>query len=207
MILLGSYTSPFARKVRVALLEKGIPFEFQEDLPWESDSQTTRYNPLGKVPILRDDEGGSWYNSPVIVQFLETLENDCHLIPKTGRASLEVLQLEALADGLCEAGVAIVLERRRDAQEQSAAWVERQTVKLKAALASVEEKVAEATQAGRESLHPSGFGLADISVGVVLDWLDYRLDDLIPPPSEALAAYRRRLAARPSFAETLPPPL
>ena len=57
MKLIGSYTSPFVRKISILLLEKGITFEFVNELPYSADSGVARYNPLGKVPALVTDEG------------------------------------------------------------------------------------------------------------------------------------------------------
>ncbi|MBW6097675.1 glutathione S-transferase N-terminal domain-containing protein, partial [Pseudomonas aeruginosa] len=55
MKLIGSYTSPFVRKISILLLEKGITFEFVNELPYNADSGVARYNPLGKVPALVTD--------------------------------------------------------------------------------------------------------------------------------------------------------
>ncbi|ECN9758215.1 glutathione S-transferase, partial [Salmonella enterica subsp. enterica serovar Typhimurium] len=57
MKLIGSYTSPFVRKISILLLEKGITFEFVNELPYNADSGVARYNPLGKVPALVTDAG------------------------------------------------------------------------------------------------------------------------------------------------------
>ena len=43
--LLSATPSPYARKVRISLLEKGIPFKLQTEVPWDSDTQTPNYNP------------------------------------------------------------------------------------------------------------------------------------------------------------------
>ena len=52
MKLIGSYTSPFVRKISVILLEKRIPFEFVNESPYSESNGVSRYNPLGKVPAL-----------------------------------------------------------------------------------------------------------------------------------------------------------
>ena len=36
LILLSATPSPYARKNRIALIEKGIPFELQTEIPWHS---------------------------------------------------------------------------------------------------------------------------------------------------------------------------
>jgi hypothetical protein len=50
MKLIGSYTSPFVRKISVILLEKAIPFEFVNEFPYHETNGVAQYNPLGKVP-------------------------------------------------------------------------------------------------------------------------------------------------------------
>lgn len=49
MKLVGSYTSPFVRKLSILLLEKGITFEFINELPYNADNGVAQFNPLGKV--------------------------------------------------------------------------------------------------------------------------------------------------------------
>ena len=57
MKLIGSYTSPFVRKISVILLEKAIPFEFVNEFPYHETNGVAQYNPLGKVPALVTDDG------------------------------------------------------------------------------------------------------------------------------------------------------
>lgn len=74
MKLIGSYTSPFVRKISILLLEKGITFEFVNELPYNADSGVARYNPLGKVPALVTDAGEYWFDSPIIAEYIELLD-------------------------------------------------------------------------------------------------------------------------------------
>ena len=60
MKLVGSYTSPFVRKLSILLLEKGITFEFINELPYNVDNGVAKLNPLGKVPVLVTEEGECW---------------------------------------------------------------------------------------------------------------------------------------------------
>lgn len=69
MKLIGSYTSPFVRKISVILLEKAIPFEFVNEFPYHETNGVAQYNPLGKVPALVTDDGDCWYDSPIIAQY------------------------------------------------------------------------------------------------------------------------------------------
>lgn len=73
MKLIGSYTSPFVRKISVMLLEKGITFEFINEQPYNAVNGVAQYNPLGKVPALITDEGEVWFDSPIIAQYIELL--------------------------------------------------------------------------------------------------------------------------------------
>ena len=113
MKLIGSYTSPFVRKISVILLEKRIPFEFVNESPYSESNGVARYNPLGKVPALVTDDGECWFDSPVIAQYLELLGVAPPMIPADPRAALRMRQLEALADGVMEAAQALVREKAR----------------------------------------------------------------------------------------------
>ena len=117
MKLVVSLTSPYARKIRVVLAEKGLPFELEVDIPWLADTRVPGYNPLGKVPALVADDGEVWFDSPVIVEYLDTLAGPA-LLPADRLAALPVRQAEALADGITDAAVAAFLEGMRPAERQ-----------------------------------------------------------------------------------------
>ena len=57
MKLVGSYTSPFVRKISILLLEQGLAFEFVNEQPNNAENGVAQYNPLGKVPALVTDDG------------------------------------------------------------------------------------------------------------------------------------------------------
>ncbi len=65
--LIGTRTSPYARKVRIALSEKKFEYQFAELSPWTADNPVHAFNPLGKVPVLVLDDGTHLYDSRVIV--------------------------------------------------------------------------------------------------------------------------------------------
>ena len=71
--LISATPSPYARKVRIALAEKGIVFELITEVPWDSTTQTPRHNPLEKLPVLLLEGGGSVYESSYILEYLEQL--------------------------------------------------------------------------------------------------------------------------------------
>jgi glutathione S-transferase len=201
MQLIGSYTSPYVRKIRVLLLEKGLPFSFLEDIPWNEDSKATHYNPLGKVPILIDENGSVWYDSQIIAQYIESRHTMKPLMPAGPIAAVEVRQLETLADGITEAGIAIFLEKKRETIQQNPAWITRQQGKINRGLDTLENKLD-----GVVWLHNDSFSLADIAAGALLSWLDLRLPGLDWRKNRPkLGEFAERLFARESFKMTTPP--
>lgn len=200
MKLVASLTSPYARKIRVALAEKSLPFELEVDIPWLADTRVPSYNPLGKVPALVADDGELWFDSPVIAEYLDTLAGPL-LLPADRLAALPVRQAEALADGITDAAVAAFLEGMRPAERQDPAAIERQLGKISRGLAALEQRVAQRKGCAGEALN-----LADIAIGCTLGYLDFRFAHLgWRAAHPQLAAWADGLLARPSFATTVPP--
>ena len=206
MKLIGSLTSPFVRKIRIALIEKNIPFELLIDLPMNADTKVPNYNPLGKVPVLIGDDDSIWFDSDLLLEYLETLDlprgvAQVPLLPQDRRAALPVRQTLALADGIGDAGVLIYLEKHRSADKQDAKWVARQRGKIERGLAALD-----ALAKNKTYLHDDVFSAADIAVGCILQWLEFRLPELPwREQNPALVALNARLSERPSFAQTVPP--
>jgi glutathione S-transferase len=148
MKLIIATPSPFARKARIALMEKQLPHDIEVQNPWQTEVGA---NPLGKVPALVLDDGHVVHDSGVIVEYLETLGVPPVLIPPQSR--VEHRQIEALADGICDAVVLIVTERSRPAGKQSADWIARQARKIPAGLDELERRLGD-----RASFTPQGFG-------------------------------------------------
>ena len=126
--LIATLTSPYARKVRIALVEKKIEYALEPDSPWVAGNAVVDFNPLGKIPILVLDDGTRLYDSRVIVEYLDTVSPVSRLIPEPSRQRIAVKRWEALADGLCDAAAAINIERKRPARQQSIEWIERRVV-------------------------------------------------------------------------------
>jgi glutathione S-transferase len=201
MRLVASLTSPYARKVRIVLAEKKIDCDLVEEAPWSPDTSVPEYNPLGKVPVLVLDDGTTLFDSRVIVQYLDTVSPVSRLIPDSGRQRIVVKRWEALADGICDAAAAIVIERRRPAKLQSAEWIERQRGKIHLALRELAGDLGE-----RAWCNGEGYSLADIATGCALAYLDLRHQDIEwRERYPNLVKLTEKLAKRASFAETVPP--
>ncbi|MES2772197.1 MAG: glutathione S-transferase [Pseudomonadota bacterium] len=201
MKLIGSWTSPYARKVRMVLAEKKIEYEFVLDSPWTPENRIAEFNPLGKIPVLLLDEETALFDSRVIVEYLDNVAPNNKLMPVQNRERTEVKRWEALADGICDAGVAIVLEKRRPPELQSSAWIARQEAKINAGLSFI------AGQIGEENSWCIGthFSLADICTGCALGFLAFRFPAMDwREQHPALARLYEKLMLRPSFAESIP---
>ncbi|HHS84345.1 MAG TPA: hypothetical protein ENK38_05385, partial [Gammaproteobacteria bacterium] len=96
MKLFYSKTSPYSRKVRLVIHEKGLQQAITSVVcnPFDEVPELEAANPLGKVPTLIMDDGASLYDSPVICAYLDTLTPD-RLIPESGRERWNVLRWEA----------------------------------------------------------------------------------------------------------------
>jgi glutathione S-transferase len=200
--LISATPSPYARKVRIALLEKGIPFELHTEVPWHADTATPAYNPLEKLPVLVLSDGTGIYESRFILEWLEVMHPDPPLLPRDPHAALAARQVEVLADGICDATVLLFFERRR--AQPSEPWMARQRRKVDGGLAAL-AKLAEAR--GPAPLAGDAFGLAEIAAGTVLGYLAVRFaEHPWRAQHPALAALSERLEARASFAATRPVP-
>jgi glutathione S-transferase len=200
MKLLGSLTSPYVRKTRIVLAEKKIEYSFELEDPWNEKSRVADANPLGKVPVLVLDDDSTLFDSRVIVEFLDSVSPISRLIPSNNREKIDVKRWEALADGVLDAAVAVVLERRRPAKQKDEATIKRQMDKIERGVAVMARDLGD-----KPWCSGNGLTLADIACGVALGYLDFRHGQFDWRVQHAnLAKLAAKLAERPSFADTLP---
>ena len=199
MKLVGSLTSPFVRKVRVVLSEKRIVYDFDVDIPWESETHVAEYNPLGKVPVLVMDDGTTLYDSRVIVDYLDSHNPVSRLMPEFNRERSMVKRWEALADGICDAATTIFLERKRPDALQSAEWIARQQKKVMLGL-----EVAARDLGDKKWCEGNVYTLADIALGCSLGYLSFRFPEIKWRMFPNLAGLVDMLEERASFIETAP---
>ncbi|MBK7665642.1 MAG: glutathione S-transferase [Sterolibacteriaceae bacterium] len=200
MKLVGSLTSPYVRKVRAVLAEKKIEYEFVIDVPWSADTRVPDINPLGKVPVLILDDGSTLFDSRVIAEYLDSVTPNNRLLPSPNRERITIKRWEALADGVVDAAVAIVLESKRPEAMRDAAWIARHQGKITAGLAALSADLGD---------HPwcygNGLTLADIALCVALGYLAFRMPALEwREAHENLTRLYDKVMQRPSFAETIP---
>lgn len=200
MKLIGSLTSPFVRKTRIVLAEKKIDYEFVIESPWNEGNPVSRYNPLGKIPVLVLDDESTLFDSRVIVEYLDAMTPNNKLLPASGRERIAVKRWEALADGISDAAVAAVLEAKRPKKLQSSEWIERQRGKVTLGLQVMAEELGDAPW-----FHGNAMTLADAAAGTTLGYLAFRLPDIDWRSGHAnLAKLYDKLMQRPSFIDTAP---
>lgn len=197
MKLLGVDGSPYVRKVRIVLEEKRIAYEYVQARPSLPGSPVPEYNPLAKIPVLVTDQGKGIYDSPVIVDYLDTLVPEPRLIPTPLEERVDVKRWEALGDGIADATVLVSHDYDK---VQSPAWHDKQRLKIDRGLAAMAKGLAE-----REFCYGNRFSLADIAGGYALGYLDLVLPDIDWRAAHPnLARLAERLDQRDSFRKTVP---
>ncbi|ANG91018.1 glutathione S-transferase [Lelliottia amnigena] len=200
MKLIGSYTSPFVRKISVLLLEKGITFEFINEQPYNAENGVALYNPLGKVPALVTDDGETWFDSPIIAEYIELLGIAPAMMPHEPKAALVIKQIEALADGIMDAALTSVREQARPVAQQSETELLRQREKINRSLDRCEALIREG------KIEPDAVNLATIAIACAIGYLNFRR---VAPgwcvERPLLVKLAETLFQRDSFARTEPP--
>jgi len=198
--LISATPSPFARKVRIALAEKGLPFELMTEVPWDRTTSTPKYNPLEKLPVLILEDGSSVYESSFILQYLELKYPQPPLLPGDVDGVIAARRLEVLCDGICDAVVLSFFERMRSAEGRSKHWMDRQRRKIEGGVREMARLVGDRTFVVGDQ-----FGLGDIAAGTALGYLLVRFPEFDwRSQYPDLAAFSARIEARSSFANTVP---
>jgi glutathione S-transferase len=200
MKLLGTDTSPYVRKVRLVLLEKNITHDYLVDPPREPGSMVARVNPLGRIPALILDDETCVFDSPVIAEYLDTLNDTPVLIPRNDAlARMRVRRWEALADGIMDSAVAVRNERIRPEEKQEPNNIALHNNAVTRALAHAAEQLGE-----REWCEGPTLTLADLALASALVYLNLRQPERDWRGAHPnLAAWFERISARPSVRATL----
>ena len=201
MKLLFTPTSPYARKVRIVASEKRIELEMVPVVLSAPDCPVNEHNPLGKIPVLLLDDGDSLFDSRVIVEYLDNRTPLARLIPQEHSLRIIVRRWEALADGVCDAAVAALMESRRPEQMQDPAFIAKQLGKVERGLKALSRELGNNKWCGDDA-----FSLADVAVGCVLGYLALRYQHINwQQQYPNLAEYYAELMTRASFTESKPP--
>ena len=200
MKLLGTDTSPYVRKVRLVLLEKKIAHNYLIDPPREPGSMVVRVNPLGRIPALILDDETCVFDSPVIAEYVDTLNDNPVLIPRNdAKARMRVKRWEALADGIMDSAVVVRTEVIRPVEKQDEDTINRHNHSITRALSYVAE-----TLGTREWCEGNAITLADLALVSALVYLDLRQTERNWRGAHPnLAAWFTRISERESVRATL----
>jgi glutathione S-transferase len=196
-VLRSSPPSPFGRKVKIAADHLGLKDRLtivMADTNDPGDSLRTQ-NPLGKIPVLIFDDGSTLFDSPVLLEWLDTEAGGSKILPASGPARFATLRLQALADGLMDAAILVIYEARFRAEtERSANWLTHQQGKIDRTLAHLEDNAPPPD---------ADIDAGTISLACALGYLDLRFDGRWRKTAPKLVAWLDAFAARvPAFEAT-----
>ncbi|GHD54287.1 glutathione S-transferase [Thalassobaculum fulvum] len=197
-VLRATLTSPYGRKVRIAVDVLGLADRIRlvpADTLDAGDS-LRQQNPLGKMPCLLLADGTALYDSRVIVEFLQEQAGTERLLPARGEARYRALTRAALADGIADAALLMVYERRfRPDGPWSERWLDHQRGKVRRGLAAFAEAPPD----------PLRTDLVSIGLACALAYLDWRQPVSWRPDFPALAGWLDAFAAHePAFGRSFP---
>jgi glutathione S-transferase len=185
--------SPYAQKVKMALLEKGVPFETRIPDMNAPDPEFRRLSPRLEVPALIDGDA-ALFDSSIIVEYIDERWPEPRLLPSTPLERARVRTLEEICDTAYDAvtwGVAEVTVFKRAEGEEAASILER----AKAQIAGLNRRL-ERDLAGREWFNGERFGFGDVAVYPFVNGaasVGYK-----PEPGGRLEAWLKVMRKRPS---------
>jgi glutathione S-transferase len=193
--------SPYVRKVMIVAHEAGlvdriekVPTAVRPDQP---NATLAPDNPLMKVPTLTTDGGEVLFDSRVICAYLDSLHSGRKLIPEAGGARWKALRIEALGDGITDAGILVRYETTlRPEAMRWKEWIAGQTLKVTQGLDALERE---------PEMLAGDLHIGQIAVACGITWLQFRAvfgDCLAGRPK--LAAWLAKISERPSFKATVP---
>ncbi|HJY37524.1 MAG TPA: glutathione S-transferase [Steroidobacteraceae bacterium] len=197
MKLLYQTHSPYARKALVFAHEAGLARQIEvvhhETSPTRRNEHVFAANPLGKVPVLVRPGQSPIFDSDVICAYLDTLHSGRKLIPQEGESRWRALRLQAVAQGLADAGIQLRWETvRRPEALRYPPLADGYTQKLIASYDWIEQQLdADAP------LH-----VGHIALATCLDWLEFRELPGFREGRPRLAVWFDAFAQRPSMRAT-----
>jgi glutathione S-transferase len=200
LTLLSHPFSPYGRKVKIATALKGLKDRIevvQVDTNPLDNPDITRVNPLGKIPALVIDGDTAIFDSNVICEYLDTLAPAPVLFPKGGVERMRTLTLGSLADGILDAALLLVYEKRfRSEDKWHVPWQERQQLKIDRSLDFLERS---------PPVWTASPDYGHLTLACALGYLDFRHEGKWRSGHPRLVAWLDEFAkAVPAFEETTP---
>jgi glutathione S-transferase len=198
IVIHGVGGSPFVRKVRVALAEKGIAYESNPVMPGMAPDGYSKLHPLKKIPVYQE---GDFVlpDSSCILAYLERSQPKPPLYPSEPKAFARALWYEEFSDTKLSDTIGPIFFNRFVKpkifkQEPDEAIIRQKLGELEALFDYLEGELGDA-----EYLVGNRFSVADIAVGSILVNFAHAGEKLDAGRWPKLAAYAERIHSRPSF--------
>ncbi len=197
MKLFINAASPFARKARIVVREKGLLSQVEEIfvVSTESPPALVAANPVSQIPALVADDGRNFKDSTLIGAWLDTHAPSGPCLVPAGNAYWEMRRVETAGVAMLEMLVRMVLEYRRPENERSPFWLKRWEDCLMRGFAEAETLCPP----------PEVFDMGTLTLAIAATYTDFRYPHLDwRSVSPKVAAVRDELEKRPSFIDTYP---
>src|SRR5882672_5277334 len=172
MKLIGTYASPYARRVAAALVSRAIEYEHEDLNGYANPTRARELNPVGKVPVLELDDGERLIDSAVIVDYINELVGpQAALVPPSGPARRSALRLSAISNTVCEQITAHYREQKR--RDADSALLERYHLQVVGGL-----KALDAASVRNGPLAAAPLDFATISAVIAVEYLARWYPDL-----------------------------
>lgn len=190
-------TSPYARLVRIVLMEKGLAdaVTLKWCDPWADDADLLKANPAGRIPALVTEEGTTLSESLLIAVYLDSVSPDKPMIPQDSLG--DVLHLAGLGQNLMDAAFTTVIARKHYGNEiDDSELGQRRSRAIQRLLKQLDRELGEKQRA-------STINLGEIAIAVALDYLAFRLPEVsLEEEYPQLQAWHAGVTARASFQQT-----
>jgi glutathione S-transferase len=203
LIVYGGSLSPFVRKVCVVMAEKGVDFSVENVNPFAPPPEFLAISPLKRIPVLRDTdqpEPNTLSDSSVICDYIEHKFPNPPLYPKDPFQRARALWYEEYADSIVAQTIGPglffqrVVKKMMKQQPDEALCASTMTEKLPPLFDYLEKEIGD-----RQYLVGDTFSIADVTVGTMLVNFEHAGETVDEKRWPKLAAYGKRLHARPSF--------
>jgi len=188
-----THRSPYARKVWLVLLRKSLPVDLVVVDLANRSPEFVAISPIGKVPVLVDDDGTVVCDSTVICEYLEDRYTHVPTRPDDWEGRLAVRELEELGDSLADQAIAIFFGSQNGQPTEKARGVAQRI------LASLETAAP-----GDGGPFCGAWSYADAAVLSALGYWTFRLGDDWRATFPNLAAWNDAQDAHPEAVATRP---
>ena len=204
LIVYGGAVSPFVRKVRITLAEKGVPYTLEQVNPFTPPPEFLAISPLKRIPVLRDTDipgaNNTLPDSSIICDYLEHKYPKPALYPADPFERAKALWYEEYADSVMAQNIGRglfferIVKKMMRGQTDEAVCQKTLTQELPPLFDHIEKEIGD-----KQFLAGGAFSIADISVGTMIVNLVHSGEAVDPKRWPKFAAYITRIHARPSF--------